>query len=375
MAADTGRIFQVVAQHRAALLRGERQAASEMVRAYGEIWGRIRGQLDLLLEAKATAEAAGEAVDAAWLFKHERLQSLQSQVEHELRGFAEFADPIITRQQGLAVDAALDHAEELTRLAMGKLPPGIGFRFNVLPTDALVDLVGFTAKGSPLRELLDGLGQPAGAAVRDALIQGVALGQGPAEIARQVRRASGMGLDRALKISRTEPLRAYRESTRRQYEANSDVVDGWVWMCALTPRTCAVCFALHGSIHPLSEQLDEHPCGRCTALPHVKSWSELGIEGVPDNRPVVTPGAEQFAALEPAAQDAILGRAGGAAYRAGALRLEDVVGQRFDPDWGSTRRVKSLREVLGAEEAGKWGPSVMAPSRMVRPDAQRAAKG
>lgn len=65
-------------------------------------------------------------------------------------------------------------------------------------------------------------------------------------------------------------------------------------------------------------------------------------------------GPVQFARLTEAQQDGILGRAMGNAYRAGALRLEDVVGRTFNPDWGSMRRVRSLREILGPEAAAKW---------------------
>ena len=174
------------------------------------------------------------------------------------------------------------------------------------------------------------------------------MGQGPAAIARAVRGALGGNLARALTICRTETLRAYREASRRSYEANADVVDGWVWNCACTARSCAMCWAMHGSVHPLTERLDDHPNGRCSMLPHVKELPGLGAQALPESGPA------QFARLEPAAQDAIVGRATGRAYRAGAIRLEDVVGRTFDPDWGPGRRVRSLREMLGKEEAKKW---------------------
>ncbi len=46
--------------------------------------------------------------------------------------------------------------------------------------------------------------------------------------------------------------------------------------------------------------------------------------------------------------------------RAGAIRLEDVVGRSWSKDWGFTRRVKSLREVVGKDEARKWVREVFA---------------
>jgi hypothetical protein len=75
------------------------------------------------------------------------------------------------------------------------------------------------------------------------------------------------------------------------------------------------------------------------------------VKGAPID---VTPGEELFAQMTPAQQDAKLGKAAGAAYRAGAVKLVDFVGVRRDPDWGDSRYVKSLRSVVGREEARRW---------------------
>ena len=64
----------------------------------------------------------------------------------------------------------------------------------------------------------------------------------------------------------------------------------------------------------------------------------------PQMRP--EPGVDQFARLTTEQQDAILGKAAGAAYREGLFTLPDVVKQTFDPAWGPMKQVKSLREIL-----------------------------
>lgn len=342
-----GRIWEVVERQRRELLRGERQAASEMVRAYGEVWRRIRGRLDELLQAKAQAEAAGEVVDAAWLYRTERLSTLQRHVEGEMRRFVDFAEPVVVDGQQQAVEAARAHSAELVQGLTERA--GMSYEFTRLPFDAVQDLVGFTSDGSPLRELLDELGPAASASVRDALIEGVATGQGPAQIARRVRKDLGGNLVRALRISRTETLRSYREATRRSYQENDDIIDGWTWVCACTARSCASCWAMHGTVHPLSERLDDHPNGRCTAIPYLRA----GIRGLGENLKLET-GEEQFARLDPAAQDAIAGKAGGLAYRDGAVTLKDFVGRKRDPDWGTMRVARSLQQIVGKEEARKW---------------------
>lgn len=237
--ADPGRLYRVVERQRAAVLRGERQAASELVRAYGGVWQRIRREVEILLQARAEQEALGIAVGPEWLLEYNRLGVLQRQVEAELRVFAELADPLVTRMQADAVDAALAHAEEQVRTVAGKTTAQL--KWTQLPTSAVEDLLGFAADGSPLRELFDALGPQASALVRSELLQGLALGWHPTQIAEAIRGALGGNLARALMIARTEMLRAYREATRRSYQANDDIVDGWVWNCACTTRSCAMC--------------------------------------------------------------------------------------------------------------------------------------
>jgi len=341
-----GRIFDVADAQRAALLKRERAAAGELVRAYGGIWRRLQAELTRLLELRAAAELRGEDVGPGWLFQFNRLERLLDQVERELRAFAEFADQVIQAEQQAAVAAALAHSEELTRIATRQV--GLQTSWATLPTGALEDLVGFTAAGSPLRALLDRLGPEVGQRLREGLLQGVALGWNPERIARQARAGFGGGLSQALRVCRTEVLRAYREATRRSYAENDYVLEGWIWNSACTARTCAACWALHGSVHPLSERLTDHPHGRCTMLPLTKDLPGMRAQVRPE------PGPVQFARLKPEEQRAILGPGAFAAYRAGALRLEDVAGWAHSADWGRTLRVRSLREILGAEEARKW---------------------
>lgn len=63
--------------------------------------------------------------------------------------------------------------------------------------------------------------------------------------------------------------------------------------------------------------------------------------------------------------------------RAGAIRLEDVVGRAWSKDWGFTRRVKSLREVVGKEEAREfavWGRAQSGGPQAILREAQRIAE-
>ena len=332
----------VVERHRAELLRLERAAGSEMTRAYGGIAKRLRHSLNQLLREYSEALAAGEDMSPAWLFRRARLESLQGQVEAELRRFAGQAETRIVANEQRAVDAAGAHFSEVMRAA-GR---GVEGRWDRLPQEAVEDLVGFTRDGSPLRTLLDGLGAQASRAVRDDLIQGLALGENPRKIARRVRASLGGNLTRALRISRTETLRAYREATRRNYQANSDVVTGWRWLCAKQPRTCAACLAMDGTMHTLKEHLDDHPNGRCAMVPVLR--------GEESKAPSWETGTDWFTRQGEDVQRQVLGGAGYEAYQKGAVTLVDFVGQRYDAAWGSTRSARSLRAILGDEAAARF---------------------
>lgn len=358
------RLTDAALRFRAQLLRQERAAASEMVRAYAAAWRRLRVELAQLEAQIAEAQAAGLVVgpftprqpggpviaqapgtfSVSWVYRRERLLTLLGQVEQELRQFGVLADELTVAGQLQAVQAAQANAQALMAEAAraGGAPELVGM-FNRLSTSAVEELVGFASDGSPLRELFEAMGERTGRGVREALETAVATGMGPRETARLVRQQFGMGLSRALTIARTEQIRAYREASGRTYEANADVLDGWVWLSAADARTCASCLAMHGSVHAVQRRIDSHPNCRCVMLPRVKGAS---ID--------VTPGEELFAQMTPAQQDAKLGKAAGAAYRADAVKLVDFVGVRRDPDWGDSRYVKSLRAVVGESEAKRW---------------------
>lgn len=329
----------------------ERAAATEMVRAYGEGWKRIREQVSGLTQRMADAKTAGETVDTAWLLQQDRLAIVQRQVEAEIRQLAAFAEERIVREQLHAIDSAQREAEQLILAGLGERPPDFWVTFARVPTQALANMVGFLGDGSPLRELLDTLGPEASAGVRRELIAGIAAGQGPAEIARRVRKTVGMSLTRALRISRTETLRCYREAAHQTYRANRDVLRGWIWHSALGTRTCVACWAMHGTEHDVDERLDDHINGRCAAIPLTKGWAELGFEGLPETRVSVPLGTALFDQLPADQQEKILGKAALGEYREGRVTLGDFVQRTTSARWGTMRSARSLTSALRKTDA------------------------
>jgi SPP1 gp7 family putative phage head morphogenesis protein len=355
-------IYDIAAAHREALLRGDQAAATAMVRAYGQAWLKLQDQLgkiwDTLERQKAEAETEGKPFDPNGLlvFQRDRIEALRSQVEAEIGRIAGRADGWIQHNQREAIQAAGRHTDEMTQAALRLGTAGDGEvlgSFTRVPVEALTDLVGFMRDGSPLRDLLDRMAGQAGKAVERALIQGLATGQNPRTMARAIRKELGYSLARHLTIARTETLRAYREACLRNYQANDDVVDGWIWLSARQSRTCAACWALAGTVHKLSERLEDHPNGRCTMLPVTKNWGELGVTGRGETSIAgrVPLGVDLFDKLPEGQKQAILGSAAYRAYTDGAVKLPDFVGHKTHPRWGGMHYTRSLSEILGPAAA------------------------
>jgi SPP1 gp7 family putative phage head morphogenesis protein len=336
-------IYELAHIFRLGILRRERKTAALLASDYREAAKAMRADLDSLLVKIAEAREAGETVGESWLLRQRRFESLLIQVDEEIRKFSAIAEGRIIEAQGQAIEASLAQSYELMSAALGDIP-GVNITFHRLPRLAVENLAGFLSDSSPLSSILSALSADAVSVVRASLINGVVSGQGVREIARGMREALGGNLRRAQVLARTEVLRAYRETSRQTYSANRDVLNGWRWHSALDRRTCAICYAMHGTLHGFNETLNDHPQGRCVMLPETKSYRELGLD-IPDDRRPVESGESRFAKLTAEQQQAVLGRGAYERYRAGKLKLPDLVGERVDPKWGLVRYRKPLSEV------------------------------
>ncbi len=386
-------LYQIAAAHRRAILQRERAAANDLVEAYGRIWRRLKPQLADVTAQIQAALAAGQPFSPSWLYRQTRYQAFLRQVEVELREFARYAEQRIRQAQQEAVSAAQAHvAEQMAAGIADQAPPGWRFdalgngvrvtggqaaevyvSFHQAPVGAVQQLVGFLADGSPLRALLDALGPVASEGIRAALLTGLGTGQGPRQIARAVRRELGGDLVRALRISRTECLRSWREASRATYQANEDVVEGWIWHSALQANTCAACWAMHGTFHRLDETLDDHPNGRCSMVPVTKSLAEIvGDPSIPDRRVQVEPGEEILRSKPPEFQREVLGRAKWEAWNLRRIRLSDLVDTTWSDAWKVTKSEASLR--TGLQRAMKRKRSWVVPEAKTAAAAEQIAK-
>ncbi len=326
---------RTIATFRAMLGQRERRIVEALVRDYHGVLMALQPHLEAIGELIAAAEANGEKVTLAQLHRSGHLKRIEEIVITELETITGKTYAQIIAEQGHVATLAATQAVTAGRSA--------GVTMRALQPRAVEQIVGALQEGSPLRALLGQLPGAAAERIRDSLVQSVALGRNPRLTARLVNDALGGNMARALTISRTETLRAYRAATIQTYRENSGVLRGWTWVCAMDARSCASCIAMHGSTHPFDEPMGTHPSCRCSAAPWLRS------------EPSPVPAGESiFEDFSEDRQRTILGGAAFRAYQDGAITLPDLVKVRESPAWGTTRSVASLREVLGTRAAARY---------------------
>lgn len=334
------------------VLHDTEATATRFLRLYTGVFNRLSHDWLALLEEIEEKRETDAELDIL-LFRQERIRALRVQTAAQVTRFAREAELAVTAEQRMAVDVGAIHAARMMAEAVALSAPGIEVSFAKLPAGALRELVGRFDNGEPLRNLFDQLGADAATKAENVLFNGLATGQSPRMIARQLRTELSVPLTRALTISRTTMLGAYRSAALSTYAENSDIVKGWRWGASLGPRCCSACVALHGTFHPLSERfMHNHPSCRCSPIPETKTFAELGLN-VAEPRRDLTTGPEWFDDQSAETQERILGPRKYDLFRAGRLDIQDTVYEDFSPRWGPSFREGSINYALAVHGAPK----------------------
>lgn len=340
--ATTEDTLRLVRELRAEVAQITDQRARQLVQAWVQAWDVVSGDFtDTVNELLAITP--GEWPTAAQITRVLRARDLLNITQTRLETLA--ADAAVAISQDAAATAALG-ADPTLYTTM--LPPGAGVvaGFNRVPVDAMDAIV------SRITEQITSLTRPLSAeatqAMRLALIRGVAVGDNPrtvaAEMLARVEGAFNGGLTRALTISRTETLDAYRAGSRASRAANTDVVTGWRWLCDLSSRTCPACLSKNGSVHAATDPGPEgHPNCRCTAVPTTASWGDLGFTDIPEPADTFPDSRAWFDAQDPTVQAQIMGPARLAALRSGAASWEQLATKQTNTGWRDSWNTTPVR--------------------------------
>ena len=339
-------------EFRRALEKEQAAQARELLNSYKPVYKQLQSDTEKLVRKAETVGLKD------WQnMRLERLESLERQYQYNIGRWTKAATGNLTQAQERAFKLGQRGARSITTAG---LPNGItmqnmanlGLGWNDLPEDAFVNFVGVSADGKPLGRLFEELGPQSSKKIRDSIGTGIALGKGSRATAKMVQTEAGMPLARALLITRTETGRAFSEATRYSYENNSQIVKGYKRLAAKTSRTCAACIALDGELYPLDEPLNEHPNGRCTMIPHVLDYADMGLDvpaaPAPEN-------ARDWLQRQPEElQREILGDRRYEAIQDGQLQLNQLATIRHNDIWGDSAVIRPLRD-LGLDKGGPGG--------------------
>lgn len=353
---STSRLQQSLNHFRQLLIQHNAAAEQQLDNAYKSVLENIQASLNNLYDQMIGELGKGEKLPATWLLEANRLENIKKLINNEVSHYGLLSKLSTSQQMHFASQLGQQAGMQLLQ---STVPAGVHYTFGVPSPAAMQNIVGVTNAG-PLADLFNSFGPDASKAVATALLTGVSLGWNPRRIAPLVDQALGVPRWRALTIARNSMLQAYKTSNLETFRANSDIVQQWRWQAARQGRTCAVCIAMDGTLHDISEDFDSHVQCRCVPVPITKSWEDiLGARGsdIPETSAGVgeyQSGSDWFAEQDESLQRQVLGNAKFAAYQAGALDLSDLIGVSHSDDWGTSRYEKSLADVLGSKKAKQY---------------------
>jgi len=329
--------YQYMQQNKLLLEAMDAEQMRLMVSQWLQMEGHLEARISDLAQHVTSMRAAGEAVTHETLMTIERYQKLLAQTQKELYGYTEFAERLISEQQAKLAKMGIEHASTAIQMSLFESGPGVGAFFDKLPVSAIENMVGLTAKGSPVAEVLAKHWPNAVQNMTDILVRNTGLGINPRQTAREM--ADGLaaeGLNNAMTIARSEQLRVYREASRQQYQA-SGMVQQYERMCAHQPRTCMACLALDGEIYDTEDLIETHACCRCIMRPIVDGMPSIERET----------GQDWFEKQPEHVQREMMGPSRYEMYKSGDVGIKDMVVTGDHPDWGPTAGVRSVKDLKG----------------------------
>lgn len=338
-------VVKAVSDFRGEVLRREARTMKELAAAYEQITERTAQRAESLAQQINTMRAAGEAVPVGRLVRLERYQLMLAEVGADVEAYGlQVVTPAVTQLQGDNVWLAQQHAAQIERIAIGDDIAVAMQRAMVLSPSANIEAaVGLMGNGQPVREYLRrSLPLATIDAVERAVADVVTGDLGPKQAARAMVReagkASGIGLQRAMTITRTEGLRSYRESQRQRWQ-ESEAVPAYRRTAAQNADTCIACIAMDGTIMPIDEPLDDHVSGRCSTIPIflidgeiVSPWRGRSARDWLEEQPEAT-------------QLKVMGPGRLAAYKRGDVQLHEMARRVDNKTFGGAWVPRSMADI------------------------------
>lgn len=316
-------ILDVVHNYRSMLKQRGAQSSQQIETAHAQAKQSLQPRLDQAYQDINAKQKDGTKAPLFGLLEGQKLEQIKQAVAEQIGKFADFAK--MTTEQLVNWASSLGSQAKSAFLALSSV-----FKPAV---QSVADLA--QSAVSKIGNLFAGFVGEAVKGVKDALVQGVSLASSIKVIAEQVTQALDVSRWRALTIMDTEVFRAFNAASTAFFGEDALQVQ-YMWICQLSIRSCGTCVALHGTIHDLSDDLQDHPNGSCIKVPY--------IDGV--SQPIQT-GVEWFARQDASTQRTILGtHRAYDLYASGKASLNDFVGIHQSHEYGNSVYQRSAKELL-----------------------------
>ena len=344
---------QAIERARRHIAAADKEYMLRILQAYRDAWEELQPQWEVL-------EAGLEAgKDKTWLLA--RLSAYQVQLEDRIRRFSYWLGPERERAIMDAIKQARHDTRDIVEKSYGWLGPNIiRTVWHEIPEETLRTMLAMTGPGSPLYgRMEERLGPEVAARVGRGLRTGIALGYHPRKLQAILLRELGAGLQWSLTSTRTAMMQAYWRTTSNIYKRNP-VVNGWYWLAALDDRTCFLCAMQSGTWHKKTETLNGHYNCRCTMVPAVKSFKDLGMNIPGPPKPNIPNGRKWFEGLSAGRQKKMMGLTKWQMWKDGKIDLTDILTTRKDEVYGDMLAAKTIAQLTG-EAPPEPAPSGVEP--------------
>jgi len=334
---------RLIAAYRQSILTLDDAALARLQAAYGP----SRERLLSLIEALTGQISAGGKLTTSEAMELGRARELLRLVEVESGKLARLTGEIVPSTQAQAVAQALERARRLT-IASGldtRSAARVAARWTSLNSSAVTDLVGSLSDGSPLADWIERVVPESVQTVRDTLLDGVARGINPEDLARALAQATDLPLQRAMTTTRSVVMDAYRSASIQSYQQNAELLSGWTWLAAHDSTVCSACLALSGQDFDLSVSfMPSHRNCRCSPAPKLKDDSLL---------PQLETGQEWFDRQPESVRRNRFPVGLRADYDAGRVGLQDMVHLHRDDTWGDSYQVATISQARESARRGR----------------------
>jgi hypothetical protein len=321
----------MIQDFRNAILAREDAQLDRLAREWLRVENSLKNDMFVLAQQIQYAQQNGSAVTEQLIAKQQQYKLLEAQLQEQILRYAkDVAVPDIAKEQIAYTEHGVKGAVEAIKASYVNMVP----TFNTLSVDAFKDMVGMLGDGTPLYRLLKEAYPDALDGIVKALLKGVARGLSPNQIAIEMSKGMGLGLERITLIARSEQLRMWRVATAEQYRESGVVIES-KRLCMKDEHTCMGCLMLDGQIIPLGQTLSDHPRGRCTSVPVVKGAPTITWEL----------GKDWFLRQPTSVQEKMMGKGMFKLWKETNFDLSDLADISHDEVWGDSPRVKTLKEM------------------------------